>query len=218
MREAVEEILKRQQRSVARPSSSGRMLTSLPVGETGTLGSPSAQRPLTARQTLDPFMERFDTGGVDLSRFSARPLAPPSSRPLGPTGAGGFAQRYLAAQQPHLLRAATRARPIPVPSILPPVFIPGTPENGAFAREFEDALRGIAGAVGQFPKKGIQPRPNYEDECDEHNRNDLTNCQIVRATKGMAAARACYESAAQRDAECRRFGVVGIRTPLYWGN
>jgi hypothetical protein len=132
-------------------------------------------------------------------------------------GAGGFAAADPR-QSPLYLRAAARlARPGLIPPLLDPTFIPGTPENSRVAGAFADAIEGVIGAVGQRPNPSAQSRADeYEAACLEQHRQDMVNCQTVRAVKGNAAWGACTAAAGQRLAECLNHGPNGINTPPYW--
>ncbi len=212
VREAIEEILRRQ-RTVSPEASPGRRaLSSSLMAEPSANQWQNAGRQLPATRSLDPMIERFGLGGVDLSTFPTRHPTPYLLRAGSPSGPEGL-QRTYAAAAPRLVKTATSARPISAPSLLPPMFIPGTPENNAFSREFARALQGMAGSIG--PTRGIQSRPNDEDECEELYQRDITNCKVVRAVKGGGAASRCYESANRRNFECRQHGPSGVRTPLH---
>ena len=218
MREAIEEILRRQQPTApAEAPTSSQMLFPTLAGETEADQLPSeAGSGLSPPQALDTMTARLGLGGVDLPGFSA--FRRSALYPLGSGGSNSpdsLQRGYLTAPPPQMLRTAATSTPsIPVPSLLPPVFIPGTPENNAFSRDFADALQGIAGLV--VPQKGAQSRPgNDDDECEELYQRDLTNCKIVKAVKGAGAASQCYQSANQRNFECRQYGPGGVRKPLY---
>jgi hypothetical protein len=58
---------------------------------------------------------------------------------------------------------------LPVPLMLPPVFVPGTPENEAFVRATAAGIRAVGEAIGgilrNLPSSGpiaVQPRPDLE--------------------------------------------------------
>jgi hypothetical protein len=121
-------------------------------------------------------------------------------------------------QNPLYLKAAARpARPSLIPPLIDPTFIPGTPENNRVAGAFADAIEGLIGAAGQRPSSSAQSRADeYEAACLEQHRQDMVNCQTVRAVKGNEAWGACKAAAGQRLAECLKHGPDGIRTPPYW--
>jgi hypothetical protein len=123
-----------------------------------------------------------------------------------------------ARQSPFYLRTAARpARPGLIPPLIDPTFIPGTPENNRVAGAFADAINGIMGAAGQRPSSNAQSRSDeYEAACLEQHRQDMVNCQTVRAVKGNDAWGACKAAAGQRLAECLKHGPDNIRTPPYW--
>jgi hypothetical protein len=64
----------------------------------------------------------------------------------------------------------------------------------------------------------VAPQHSEDDECEELNRKDLINCQIVKSIKGRQRAGVCRRVAAERFAECLRGGLSNVRTPFYWGN
>jgi len=100
---------------------------------------------------------------------------------------------------------------------LPPVFIPGTPENNAVARSIGKTLEDIVGAIGRLPRApSPKRRDGNDDECEEQLRKDMIDCQTVKAVKGASAGAVCRGVAQTRYSECLRFGVKGIRTPPYW--
>lgn len=71
------------------------------------------------------------------------------------------------------------------------------------------------------------PRDIPKDECDEGEdgiceemyRIDTDTCNGITRVRGPAAGQRCHASASQRYAECLRYGISGVRTPLdTWSN
>ena len=88
-----------------------------------------------------------------------------------------------------------RSRAVPVPVPLPPVVFPGTPENDRIVDSLNDIWNGLTGGLKPPPSGRAQDRNRYEEECEEQNRRDLINCQIVGAIHGRQAARICQSTA-----------------------
>jgi hypothetical protein len=135
-------------------------------------------------------------------------------RPSGSIGSRGNSARQSSL---YVQTSARPARRSPIPSLIDPTFIPGTPENNRVAGAVADALEGLIGALGSRLSRSARSRSDeYEAACLEQHRQDMVNCQIVRAAKGTRAWIACKEAAGQRLAECLRDGADGTRTPPYW--
>lgn len=101
---------------------------------------------------------------------------------------------------------AVPAPGLPIPIPLPPVAIPGTPENQAFVK-----------SVGQLIQKFKDLCKNDDkDECEKKLQQDDALCvAIAGARYGRAGIVICKRSAMQRYSECLSSGVDGIRTPLH---
>ncbi len=68
-------------------------------------------------------------------------------------------------------------------------------------------------------KRGDDTCPDRDDECEKLHRIDTDTCNAITKVRGRAAGRRCHASASQRYAECLRFGITGVRTPLdTWNN
>ncbi len=80
------------------------------------------------------------------------------------------------------------------------------------------AAMSLSGDTPQQPKKSKQTKVDQDDECDELLRNDMINCQIVKAMRGAQKAAICRGVANSRYSECLVGGTAGVKTPPYWGN
>lgn len=112
---------------------------------------------------------------------------------------------------------AAPAAPAPLPLLLPPVAIPGTPENDQFVKALSDIWNGV---VGQGRSDGgaqnVKQNP-YERECENLYASDTTQCNQVTRRRGSEAGDVCHQTASQRFGECLKGGLANVRTPLYLG-
>jgi hypothetical protein len=62
-------------------------------------------------------------------------------------------------------------------------------------------------------------KPADKNECEELLQIDTDTCNGIARARGARAGAICHASASQRYAECLRFGLTGVRTPLAtWNN
>lgn len=163
------------------------------------------------RPTIDPLIARYGLGGIGQNVDPLGAATSNSAHMRRPVDLAG-SERI-----PAVTFAASRRQQIPVPSLWPPAFIPGTPENRRTSRSLQDAIQGAVDAVGNLPIPSRRFKPDYDEECQEQLDKDLINCQILGATKGRAAYGKCKSVAMDRYSECLKWGVNGTRTPPYWG-
>jgi len=95
-------------------------------------------------------------------------------------------------------RAVPPGISIPVP--LPPIVIPGTPENDAWVQSAYQQISDAINAVVSMCKDN-----DREKRCDhQYYKVDIPTCRGVARNRGQAAGERCYASAAQRYAACLR--------------
>lgn len=110
----------------------------------------------------------------------------------------------------------------PGPLIIPPVAVPGTPENKAFVdaamgaiEEIEAAARRAAQAIHNACSESDEAR---EKRCQENLDRDLETCAALSKRDGKSAYAICAKQAYLRYGNCLSGRDSGIKAPLPpWG-
>ncbi len=90
---------------------------------------------------------------------------------------------------------------ISIPVALPPIVIPGTPENDAWVQSAYQQIQSAINAVSSL----ICKNNDREKRCDhQYYKVDIPMCRAISRSRGKAAGQRCYAAAAQRYAACLR--------------
>lgn len=90
---------------------------------------------------------------------------------------------------------------ISIPLPVPPIVIPGTPENDAWVQSAYEQIEAAMHEVSSL----ICKNNDREKQCDhQYYKVDIPVCRAVSRSRGKAAGERCYAAAAQRYAACLR--------------
>ena len=98
------------------------------------------------------------------------------------------------------IRLAQLAPSAPIPGLapLPPVFVPGTPENKQWTEQAIRVGQGLVDALQKFYHK-----VEHAAECERiYYEIDVPTCRGIARMRGARAGRRCYAAGAQRLANC----------------
>jgi len=106
---------------------------------------------------------------------------------------------------------------VALPYVIPPLVALG--KAAAFVGTAAMAGYAASKALGKDKANEKDKCEDGDDDCDKLHQIDTDTCNAVARARGRAAGRRCHASATQRLAECQRFGIGGVRTPLdTWNN